>query len=138
MRRDHAQHARRLRNVLVRQLVEEHREAVLVDLASGEPAAAPGHPRGPDHLATVSRVEDEALVVLGLDQPAPSMISALLVAAHLLDVDRVPEPVHGTSFSSAPSARPTSNAMATMLAAFPGERRLAMNPDDADGPTSDT
>ena len=43
--------------------------------------------------APSARVEDQAVIVLGLDEP-PAVVGGVLIAAHLLDVDRIPEPVH--------------------------------------------
>ncbi len=77
----------------VRHLVEERGEAVLVDLTRREAVGTPAESGRPHDVVPVTGEEDPALLVLLLDEAPSDVIRALLIAAHLLDVDRVPESV---------------------------------------------
>src|SRR5450631_1832895 len=82
----HGQHARW-------QLIEERREAVFVDLASGEAVGAPAEPGCPHHFVSVAGEEDPGPLVLDFDEASADVIGGLLIATHLLDVDRIAKPV---------------------------------------------
>ena len=80
---------------LVRQLVEERSEPVLVDLAGREAVTAPGHAQRGHDVVAVAGVEHPAVLVFGLRQEPACVIGGIVVATHLLDVDDVSEPLHG-------------------------------------------
>ena len=50
---------------------------------------------GRDDLVAVAREVDPAVCVLGLDEPALVRAGDVVVATHLVDVDRVAQPLYG-------------------------------------------
>ncbi len=93
MRHDHAALAHD--HGLGGQLREEGRELVALDLPLREAVAAPAEAVGGDHLALRRRVEDQRPLVLGLHQQAALVVGRRPVAAHLLHVHLVAEPIDG-------------------------------------------
>ena len=77
------------------ELGEEGAELVLVDLARREPVASPGHPGCRHDPVAVAGVVDPAVLVLGLGEATVLGTVNTVVAGHLVDVDRVPQPLDG-------------------------------------------